>query len=66
LVGLTLKSPKAKGPAFGHAMHSALQLGGVDTSGGMIVSAVHDERDVAQTVEAFDQALGRLQAEDRL
>jgi len=42
----------------------ALQLGGADMSylGGM-VSAVHDDRDVEQTVKAFDQALELLQAE---
>jgi hypothetical protein len=41
----------------------AMQLGGVDFSylGGTI-SSVHDERDVDQTVTAFDQAL-ELQAE---
>ena len=40
-----------------------MQLGGVDFSylGGTI-SSVHDERDVDQTVTAFDQAL-ELQAE---
>ncbi len=40
---------------------AAPQLGGGDFSGGLIVSAVYDGRDVAQTVEAFDQALQVLQ-----
>jgi glutamate-1-semialdehyde 2,1-aminomutase len=66
LVHISLRSPQAKGHAFGHALRSAVQLGGADFSGGLIVSAVHDERDVAQTVAAFDQALGLLQAEGRL
>ncbi len=44
---------------------AAMQLGGVDTGGrtGMIVSAVHDERDVDQTVTVFEQALELLQDE---
>jgi hypothetical protein len=41
-----------------------MQLGGVDFSYlGRMVSSVHDDRDVDQTVTAFDQALDRLQAE---
>jgi hypothetical protein len=41
-----------------------MQLGGADFSylGGM-VSSVHDDRDIDQTVTAFDKALERLQAE---
>ena len=47
---------------------AAMQLYGVDTGGrtGMIVSAVHDERDVDQTVTAFEQALVLLQDEGAL
>ena len=45
-----------------------MQLGGVDTGGrtGMIVSAVHDDRDVDQTVTAFEHALELLQDEGAL
>jgi hypothetical protein len=43
-----------------------MQLYGVDFSGSLIVSAVHDERDVAHTVDAFDRALGLLQEEGLL
>ena len=40
------------------------QLGGVDPSAmNLIVSSVHDDRDVEQTVKAFDQAVEMLQAE---
>jgi glutamate-1-semialdehyde 2,1-aminomutase len=40
---------------------AAMQLGGVDPSGtSLIVSAVHDDEDVARTVEAFEGAIGRL------
>ena len=47
---------------------AAMQLYGVDTGGrtGMIVSAVHDERDVDQTVTAFEQALELLEDEGAL
>ena len=47
---------------------AAMQLYGVDTGGrtGMIVSAVHDGRDVDQTVTAFEQALEFLRDEDAL
>jgi glutamate-1-semialdehyde 2,1-aminomutase len=60
LLTLSLKTPGAKDRAFSHLLRSAMQLGGVDFSGSMIVSAVHDERDVAQTVEAFDSSLALL------
>lgn len=66
LINLSVRSPQAGGKNFAHLLRSAMQLGGVDFSGGMIVSAVHDERDVAQTVEALDQALQLLQADGRL
>jgi glutamate-1-semialdehyde 2,1-aminomutase len=54
------------GPTFSHRLRSAMQLYGVDFSGSLIVSAVHDERDVAHTVDAFDRALGLLQEEGLL
>jgi glutamate-1-semialdehyde 2,1-aminomutase len=43
---------------------AAMQLGGVDPSGmQLIVSAVHTDADVEQTVSAFDAAVERLQRE---
>jgi glutamate-1-semialdehyde 2,1-aminomutase len=66
LINVGVASPKAKTKEFQHRLRSAMQLGGIDFSGSLIVSAVHDERDVAQTVEAFDQALGWLRADGLL
>ena len=63
MIGIGFASPKAKTKRFQHSLRSAMQLGGVDFSGSMIVSAVHDDRDVAQTLDAFDSALQRLQVE---
>jgi glutamate-1-semialdehyde 2,1-aminomutase len=59
-VNVSFASPKVRGQALQHALRSAVQLGGVDFSGSLIVSAVHDQRDVAQTLDAFDQALTML------
>jgi glutamate-1-semialdehyde 2,1-aminomutase len=43
---------------------AAMNLGGVDPMGlRMIVSAVHDQRDIDQTLAAFDNALTRLKAD---
>jgi glutamate-1-semialdehyde 2,1-aminomutase len=43
---------------------AAMQLGGVDPSGtSLIVSATHNDEDVTRTVEAYDGAIHRLQAE---
>lgn len=58
LINVSIKN--TGGRKFQHAVRSAMQLGGVDYSGNLIVSAVHDDRDVAQTVEAFDKALTLL------
>ena len=66
LLALTLKAPGAKDRAFSHLLRSAMQLGGVDFSGGMIVSAVHDARDVSQTVDAFDRSLALLAEDGKL
>jgi glutamate-1-semialdehyde 2,1-aminomutase len=63
---VNLSFPTGKGKNFQHKLRSAMQLGGVDFSGSLIVSAVHDERDVTQTLEAFDAALGLLKAEGML
>jgi glutamate-1-semialdehyde 2,1-aminomutase len=66
LLNLSLKTPGSKDRAFSHLLRSAMQLGGVDFSGGMIVSAVHDERDVSQTVDAFDRSLALLADDGKL
>ncbi|HEV8639255.1 MAG TPA: aminotransferase class III-fold pyridoxal phosphate-dependent enzyme [Chloroflexota bacterium] len=64
MLGISFASPKADGRRLMHRFRGAMQLGGVDFSGlGGMVSAVHDQRDVEQTVRAFDQALEQLQAE---
>jgi glutamate-1-semialdehyde 2,1-aminomutase len=43
---------------------AAMQLGGVDPSGtSLIVSAMHNDEDVSRTVEAYESAIRRLQAE---
>jgi glutamate-1-semialdehyde 2,1-aminomutase len=64
ILSVTFHNPNLTGREFLWRFRGAMQLGGVDFSslGGM-VSAVHDERDVDQTVAAFDQAIERLQAE---
>ncbi len=62
-VNVGFKSPRVSGPALQYKLRSAMQLGGVDFSGSLIVSAVHDDRDVSQTLDAFDQAV-RLMQED--
>ena len=64
ILSITFYNPKITGRELIWRFRGAMQLGGADFSylSGM-VSAVHDERDVDQTVTAFDQALQRLQAE---
>jgi glutamate-1-semialdehyde 2,1-aminomutase len=64
ILSIQFYNPNVTGRELLWRFRGAMQLGGVDFSylGGM-VSAVHDERDVDQTVVAFDQALERLQAE---
>jgi glutamate-1-semialdehyde 2,1-aminomutase len=60
-VNLESKLPERKLSA---RFKTAMQLGGVDTSGmQLIVSAVHTPADVDHTVAAFDQALVRLRDE---
>jgi glutamate-1-semialdehyde 2,1-aminomutase len=63
MVPLTLEStlpPRKVTSRF----RAAMQLGGVDPSGmQLIVSAVHTDADVEQTVSAFDSAVERLQGE---
>jgi len=64
ILSITFYNPKITGRELVWRFRGAMQLGGADFSYlGGVVSAVHDERDVDQTVTAFDQALQRLQAE---
>ena len=64
ILSIAFTNPRITGSELIWRFRGAMQLGGADFSylGGM-VSAVHDDRDVDQTVTAFDQALERLQAE---
>jgi glutamate-1-semialdehyde 2,1-aminomutase len=64
LLSLKLDAPKVGGRDLLFKYRGAMQLGGVDPSGtNLIVSSVHDDRDVEQTVKAFEHALELLQAE---
>jgi glutamate-1-semialdehyde 2,1-aminomutase len=64
LLSITFYNPRIAGSELVWRFRGAMQLGGVDFSYlGGTVSAVHDDRDVDQTVTAFDQALERLQTE---
>jgi len=62
---ITIKlEPKGRARDLLHKFRGAMQLGGVDSSGlNLIVSAIHDQRDIDHTVKAFDQAVEMLQAE---
>jgi glutamate-1-semialdehyde 2,1-aminomutase len=64
ILSIKIDNPKVSPRELIWKFRGAIQLGGADMSylGGM-VSAVHDDRDVDQTVKAFDQALELLQAE---
>jgi glutamate-1-semialdehyde 2,1-aminomutase len=64
ILSIAFFNPSITGSELIWRFRGAMQLAGVDFSylGGM-VSAVHDDRDVDQTVTAFDQTLQRLQAE---
>jgi glutamate-1-semialdehyde 2,1-aminomutase len=51
-------------PTLQHAFRVAMILNGVDLPAGTaMTSAVHTEADVEATVQAFDNALGLLQAQ---
>src|SRR6185503_5841684 len=64
LLSLKFDQAKAGGRDLLFKYRGAMQLGGVDPSGlNLIVSSVHDERDVEQTIKALDQAVEMLQAE---
>jgi glutamate-1-semialdehyde 2,1-aminomutase len=64
ILAISFENPKVKGRELLWKFRGAMQLGGVDMSAlGGPVSAVHDDRDVDQTIKAFDQALELLQAE---
>jgi len=64
ILSIEFFNPRITGSELIWRFRGAMQLGGVDFSYlGGTVSAVHDDRDVDQTVMAFDQTLQRLQAE---
>jgi glutamate-1-semialdehyde 2,1-aminomutase len=64
LVPISFAEPKLPGRKLMHRFKAAMQLGGVDPSGmSFIVSAVHGQAEIDQTVEAFDQALTMLKEE---
>jgi glutamate-1-semialdehyde 2,1-aminomutase len=67
LLAISFPDSKLKGKDFSHRFRMAMQVGGVDWNGSsMIVSAVHSDADVARTVDAFDDAIGLLQADGAL
>jgi len=61
LLSLGLPGAKVKGRPLLNRFRMAMQLGGVDFDGSkLIVSAVHDDEDVARTVDALDNAITLL------
>jgi glutamate-1-semialdehyde 2,1-aminomutase len=67
LAPVSFTEPKVSQRTLIHRFRAAMQLGGVDSSGlNFIVSATHGPAEVEQTVAAFDDALGMLQAEGAL
>ncbi len=67
LLAINLPKSKLKGKDLLYKFRMAMQVGGVDWNGNsMIVSAIHSDADVSRTVEAFDQAIGLLQADGAL
>jgi len=67
LLAINLPESKLKGKDLLYKFRMAMQVGGVDWNGSsMIVSAIHSDADVSRAVEAFDQAIGLLQADGAL
>jgi len=67
LLNVSFSEPKVDARRLTFRFRTAMQMGGVDFSGlSAFVSAVHDDRDVEQTVRAFDQALVALREEGAL
>ncbi len=67
LVPIKFSEPKISGRQLVFRFRAAMQLGGADPSGlQFIVSAVHGQAEVDQTVAAFDQALAMLKEEGSL
>ena len=61
---VSFAEPKIPGRKVMHRFKAAMQLGGVDPSGlSFIISAVHGQAEVDQTIEAFDQAIALLKEE---
>jgi glutamate-1-semialdehyde 2,1-aminomutase len=64
LVPVSFAEPKIPARKLAFRFKSAMQLGGVDPSGmNLIVSAVHGQAEIDQTVAAFDNALRMLKEE---
>jgi glutamate-1-semialdehyde 2,1-aminomutase len=67
LLAINLPESKLMGKDLLYKFRMAMQVGGVDWNGNsMIVSAIHSDADVSRAVEAFDQAIGLLQADGAL
>jgi glutamate-1-semialdehyde 2,1-aminomutase len=67
LVPVSFAAPKIPARKLLFRFKAAMQLGGVDPSGmQLIVSAVHGQAEIDQTVAAFDQALQMLKDEGSL
>jgi glutamate-1-semialdehyde 2,1-aminomutase len=61
LITPSFPGAKVKGKELGRRIRMAMQIGGIDVNGdNLIVSAVHTEKDVERTIEAFDDAVGLL------
>ena len=66
-IAIKLPSARVDGDQLKYAFRMAMQLGGVDVSGlAMLVSSVHTDADVDQTLTAFDAAVGMLQGESMI
>ena len=68
MIPLSLSSDKLPSRHLIWRFRAAMQLAGVDlmTSMTVFVSYVHTEREIEETIRAFGQAIGRLQAEGAL
>jgi glutamate-1-semialdehyde 2,1-aminomutase len=64
---IRLPSAKVDSDQLKYSFRMAMQLGGVDVSGlAMIVSSVHTDADVDQTLSAFDGAIEMLASEEMI
>jgi len=66
-IAVKLPSARVGADQLKYAFRMAMQLGGVDVSGlAMLVSSVHTDADVDQTITAFDSSIAMLRAEGML